>query len=354
MIYFRVDVSETIGWGHFKRCLALSEGLTHFTSTGFLLPDADPRLSRLIQNSGGELCALPNSLSYKEEISYYPVDVETIIVDLGHRKNLKEPDELLDYLFALKRKNLKIILIDGAEGDQFRHPNMPLIKAVVQPYWSSENNTPPNAEYWIQGEEYILLDKTYKNAYRKRDARSLQNILVTFGGADPQNITETVLTGLAMTKASGQLHNLIIKVIIGPSFSTALISEIENIARKIKDIELIYSPDNLLEYYQWADLCLCGSSTSRYEAGACGLPVIFTAIYSAHEELSRSFSCLGTSRYIGYYNDISAKVWCDAVVLLSQNLCLYKNMILSLEDRQKSNFGTDNLAKEIWEIVKAE
>ncbi len=354
MIYFRVDVSETIGWGHFKRCLALSKSLTNFTSTCFLISDPDARLCKLIERSGSKLYALPGKLSYKEEISYYPADSKNIIVDLGHRKNLEEPDAFLQYLLALKQNNFNVILLVGAEGDQFRHPEMPMVKALIQPYWCSANNLSPNAEHWLRGEEYTLLDQIYKHAYHKRKTKNLQNILVTFGGADPQNITVTALTGLGKAQSVGRLNNLNIKVIIGPSFSKQLTSNIEKIACTLENTDLIFSPDNLLDYYCWADLGICGSSTSRYEAAACGLPVIFTAIFSKHEKLSVNFSHFGTSQYLGYYKAVSANDWCKAVVQLFQNTQQYKNMVDALEERKTYNFGTDKLAKEVWGIFRTE
>ncbi len=352
MIYFRCDVSGKAGWGHFKRCLALAESFRVFTQACFLIPEPDDHIRQLIQNVGAALCPLPKGISYAQELPHYPDGAQNIIVDLGHRKNLDNPQDFLEYLHALDWHDYKIVIMDGLDDDSFRDERAPQVKAYVQPYWGVSENVPPSAEHWLHGAQYVLLDKIYENVYRKRTGDKIQNLLVTFGGADPQENTIRALSGLLDENANPAIKALDITVIIGPSFAETHLQGIEGLAQNKSNVRLVYRPDNLLEYYHWADLCLGGSSTSRYEAVACGVPMIFTAIYPEHKKLSQSFCAYGTAQYIGYYEDIKSAGWHDAVFSLHQTLKAYINMVNAIEKMQQSEFGTEHLVKALLKIFE--
>ena len=189
MIYFRCDVSKAIGWGNLKRCLVLAESLNKFTSTCFLMPEPNDQVIQEVEKRKSTIHAFPEGLTYRNEINYYPRDCKNLIVDLGYRQNLECPENFLEYLHDLNENNYSTIIMDGLDDDSFRDERAPTVKAYIQPYVGVNENNPPNAEYWLYGPEYTLLDKIYEGAYRKRSVDRIKNILVTFGGADPQNLS---------------------------------------------------------------------------------------------------------------------------------------------------------------------
>ena len=56
-------------------------------------------------------------------------------------------------------------------------------------------------------------------------------------------------------------------------------------------------------------LCIGGSSTTRYEAAACGLPMIFCAIYQSHVNLSKDYASFGTAEFIGSADILVSQDW---------------------------------------------
>ena len=160
MIYYRCDVSEKAGWGHLSRCLILAESLTEHTQTCFIQAAPMASVINKIKEIGATIHEVPTGLSYEQEVAYYPTELQNIIVDLGHRQNLQNPEELLKYLDALARDGKDVVIMDGLDDDSFRDQRAPRIKAYVQPYWGVNEGDPTNSEHRISGEEYTNLGRS--------------------------------------------------------------------------------------------------------------------------------------------------------------------------------------------------
>ena len=348
MIYFRCEVSETIGWGHLKRCIALASSLGNITKCCFLMVNPSEHVTQLINQSGSIIHSLPCNLSYAQEIDFYPTDAQNIIIDLCHRENLECPNALLEYLNTLNDQQYQVVIMDGLDDDSFRNELAPIAKAYVQPYWGVEEKKPPRAQHWFYGAPYVLLHQIYKNAYRERTNNNVRNILVTFGGSDPQRNTFKVTQALH----DKQFDKYQIRIIIGPSFAEQQIRQIESMVQGRNNITLIFSPKALLDHYQWADLCVGASGTSRYEAAACGLPMIFAAIYPEHIHLSQRFAAYKTARYLGYSAELTHLNWRDQFLSLLQNRESYKKMLDALNKMRQPKFSTDHLAKTLLGVFE--
>lgn len=103
---------------------------------------------------------------------------------------------------------------------------------------------------------------------------------------------------------------------------------------------------DLIPHYLWADAAIGGSSTSRYEFAAAGLPSLFASIYRYHDELSRVFAGYGTSRYLGYYEDVPASGWKNEAIHLINNHNLRDVMIHNGYKWIDRN-GTDSLVNKL-------
>ena len=118
-------------------------------------------------------------------------------------------------------------------------------------------------------------------------------------------------------------------------------------------MEVIVSPDNLLLHYDWADVCICGSGTSRYEAAANGLPVIFTSIYPEHDEISRIYATFGTARFIGPAASLLPSDWAASIMELEASPKIYDDMLTSIEHMKQEEVGGKLLARELHEVFNS-
>lgn len=345
MIFVRCDVSKTIGWGHLKRCLTLSKSMKKHISVTFLMSGFNAKADKMIRDSGCCVLKLPSDLSYQEEIKYYPDYCKNIIIDLGHRANVKDFDSFTRYLTDLKHLRYKIIVIDGLGDESYRVNSAPKIDAYIQPYWGVPLDPEPKSDSWFYGRDSVLVDRVYFDSYRKRKSNIIKNLLITFGGSDPQEITVTVLEALKNMES-----DVNVRCIVGPSFSHSLVEKIKKFQIN-QIIDIRYAPENLSEHYEWADLGICGSGGSRYEAAAAGLPILFTAIYEDHDSLSNLFSSFGTSQYIGVYSKLSTLDWMNEIKNLRNSPQCYQRMIDSIEKMRPSELGGDWLARKIQEVL---
>lgn len=349
MIYIRCDASQKIGWGHLKRSLVLAEQLNKCIKTTFLIVEPSLDMCDLVKAAGSSLIKLPQGCSYQDELQFYPPEIKHIILDLGHRQTLEAPDEFVKYLDLLTEKSVDIIIIDGLDDDEFRDLRAPRVKAYIQPYWGILSSTPPLAEHWLHGADYVLLDPEYHYAYRYRPIGEINNILLTFGGSDPQENTLKVLEGLGAI-TSNEFRT---RVVIGPSFDPKAAKKIEAFSKNHDWVGIINKPNGLKAQYEWADLCIGGSSTTRYEAASCGLPMIFTAIYKEHIKLSKSFAAFGTAKYIGFAEDLSSAHWEKEISSLLKNPKAVIKISNEIRKMKSDKPGAEQLSVELLKLFQA-
>lgn len=347
MIYFRCDASHNIGWGHLRRCSVLAEELNKLTQTTFLIKTPSQEILDFITYSGSSVIGLPDVLSYEDELKYYPPETERIILDLGHRKTLDAPADFVAYLEALEKENIETVIIDGLDDDEFRDERAPKVKAYIQPYWGV-TSTPPPADYWLFGANYVLIDPQYHYAYRHRPKGAVENILLTFGGADPHENTIKVMHGLAA------IHPIEfqLRVVVGPSFNNDAVNKIIAFSENYEWINVVMKPNGLKLHYQWADLCIGGSSTTRYEAASCGVPMLFASIYKEHKKLSETFAKFGTAHYVGYAGDLVPADWKKVMTILLKNPIIICRMIKAIKKMRTVEPGASHLSVDLAKLFK--
>ena len=349
-IYFRVEASSQIGLGNLNRCIFLSKNLNKMgVQPVFLVSHGQEIFFNQVGVDKANIIVLPLSDSYVEEVESYPLDCHFIVLDLYHFKNIENHKSLEGYINRLHDNKICIAFIDGLFEEAFR-PDKNIFFDVcmyIQPYLGAENDTPPPAVHWIKGAEYALLGKAYDDLSPKHVKEKARNILITFGGADPQEQTSVVMTALAKNDFDGH-----VRVIIGPYFSEGLKKQIQDLGVKYPLLfECLGPQDNMLSHYQWADLAIGASGSSRYEFAACGLPAIFSSISLKHSKSSKVFAEYGLACYLGYYKEITQKQWFETVLRLSNDPAVRKEMALKSQVMIKGG-GLDRLVVEILNNFK--
>ncbi len=303
MILFRTEAATDIGFAHLHRCLLLAAALRgQGAHCVFAVAQDDTAQAERVKQSGFVIAPIPSACLYADEARNYPDDVQVVLIDLQHTRNIADPSRLLALLHGLKKGQYKVVFLDAMFDEAFRHKDAPKLYAYVQPYVGAEQDTRPDCDHWLTGASYAIMTPTYRNLPQRHIKHEAKNILVTFGGADPQNLTATLLNALK------QRHDLALRVIQGPYFSDDHKNLIAGLAAYAR-AEIIDAPASLLQHYQWADIAIGSSGLSRYEFAATGLPSLFCALYSYHVRTCHIFSETGAARYLGYYKDIGDADW---------------------------------------------
>ena len=344
----RCDVGSEIGWGHFNRCIILGKELCRYFEITFVVRSNQPEKIKNLLKGLFNHVIIPNHLELIDEIKYYPKDQNFIVLDISHIKNLRKTHELKRYFNSVLHYGIQIIYIDGDGDELLKTTDNPLFLAYIQPYMSVSAYPTIKTRFYLSGLDYLLVNPIYFVPKVSKKDQLVKNFLITFGGSDPQWITKDVLEGISSTKHQSKFF----KIVVGPSFSSQLITLLEERSKKYKNIELVYAPENLLYLYKWAHLCIGASSTTRFEAAVCGIPMIFVALYPEQEVLSINYEKLGFAKYLGLYKQLLPKHWATIISAYYSNNAIYSKMASELDRQSFIGLGPQNLANKINEICK--
>ena len=173
---FRIDITHSIGYGHFFRSFALAKSLLieDECRVMFMLKidktvDKTYIKTRLVESSI-ELYFLNWSVAPKCELSLI-VDLQpsAIFLDLSHSINMQSCSHYVSYINNFQCIDAKLILIDGLCKESLNDEKLNSIDVVVQPYIFNLKNKPTHAKLWLAGKFNLIIDDLYLRQCRKID-----------------------------------------------------------------------------------------------------------------------------------------------------------------------------------------
>jgi len=261
-ILIRVDGYREIGYGHIYRMLTLANSLIDheilFVSNGVYRSGI-----RLIKESNYPINIFHSDEEYDQIIEKFAPDI--IFNDIL--------DTDWDYIKKLKKRNIYVVNFEDL-GEGAKEANL-VINALY------EKKRFLNNYYW--GKEYYILREEFYLVNRKTINEKVKNILITFGGTDPNNYTLRVLKILNEL----QLDDIKIYIILGLGYQNqeSLSHFINNI-----DLDLLLKHDvnNISKYMYKSDLIFTSGGRTVYEIASIGTPTI--VLYQNEREMLHSFA----------------------------------------------------------------
>ena len=288
-VVFRVDASIQIGIGHVMRCLSLADEIKRLPSNiYFICRTLNGHLKKLINQKGYEVVLLPDlEIEYKN--SGYNSDFEGWLKlfwlqDANETISIVKNDNLdwlivdhysIDYRWHEKLKNLskKIMVIDDLAN---RKLNCDLLLDQTHGRkFEDYSHLVNNGCELLLGAKYALLRPEFfeyrSDAINKRkEIFSINNILITMGGMDFNNITNRVIKTLFSVNWNQKpTINVVLNELAPNIQSIKALSENSNFK-----INIIISPDNMAELMLEADLAIGASGSSAWERCSLGLPTL--------------------------------------------------------------------------------
>lgn len=262
----RADGGSAIGFGHLMRCLALMEEwmdrggrcLWATTDEEVLKKVASPRTGL----ATAQIKVSPGSEEDARETSRLAEDwrADWVLADLYQIQPRY-------FQGAGKGESHWAILSDGPLEITAR------VDAVLSPGPQAVPDffpgRAPDCDL-LTGLDYTLLRKEIREGIFKAEPPDFcQNILVTFGGSDPEDLTWLILTAAHDNPA---LFRLNWRVILGGGYRGRCSPKPENFPHL--KIEYICNASSMSVHYAWADLIVCSASTTLWEALYSGLPAL--------------------------------------------------------------------------------
>jgi CMP-N-acetylneuraminic acid synthetase/spore coat polysaccharide biosynthesis predicted glycosyltransferase SpsG len=245
-ILFVVTGNETVGLGHVYNTLLLANDILNHNIT--FLVDIQSQMAYDKIASKNYPVVIQHCENIIDDIKLQSADI--IIND--------RLDTDVNYIDELKKLNLKVINFEDL-GDGAKKADL-VINAIYPEKQVLKNH--------FFGHDYFILRDEFIYSSQKEVKKDIENILITFGGVDPNNYTKKVIETIY---DYCQSNNISITVIAGFGYTKY------DTLKEFKDITILENVTNISKYMLESDLIFTSAGRTTYEIASIGIPTIVLA-----------------------------------------------------------------------------
>lgn len=303
-VVFRTDGNTQTGLGHLMRCLALAQQLERFNVTVCFAVKSDSVPYCLSRHDWvGQIIVVPDCSSEQEvvwlkEQSAF-IEADWLVVD-GYQFDQ-------EYRQALKHTKKRMALFDDNNNSGQLYADL-VINGASDAEKLNYDATAPGAAYCL-GERYRVLRQEFSLA-EPIDFAQRQDLLISFGGSDPLNMTLPLLESLQPLGA-----DMPIRVITGAAYQ-------KNEAVQAFSLESTLNIQHLPNHQMMADafsrarLVISAAGGSQFELMATGTPSMLVIVADNQRMAS---------------NTAAEQGWCEVIDLaITQNVQVIARRALTL------------------------
>ena len=313
-LVIRVDANTRIGTGHLMRCIALAQAWQRKKGRVTFLSNCESELLRR------RICLEGFEFIFVEQSHPHAADLKQVFRLLKHNRI----DDLapwlvldgyhfdLDYQKSVHDAGYRLLVIDDFNhlpsycADILLNQNI----GAEQLCYCCGGHT-----HQIFGSQFVLL-RTEFSAWRCWE-RKISNvgsrILITMGGADPDNVTHKVITLLQRLHLDG------LKATIVTGASNPHIEAVQTACeRSVFPIRLVRDAQNMPELMAWADICISGAGTTSWELAYMGLPQVILILAENQLRVADNLERYRLALNFGWYSEIN----CDEFLVRLRDLIL--------------------------------
>ncbi|MHC5936951.1 UDP-2,4-diacetamido-2,4,6-trideoxy-beta-L-altropyranose hydrolase [Nostoc sp.] len=299
-LFIRVDASTQIGTGHVMRCLALAQA---WQDAGgqviFVMATEVPDLKTRLKAEGMEVIHLPlpvqiGSAEDAEATAKLArqLNASWVVVD-GYHFGVK-------YQEIIKEFELKLLFIDDYGHAKQYHADIVLnqnIHAYEGLYINRQSYT-----QLLLGTSYSLLRREFWQwrGWQRSLPLIAKKLLVTLGGADPDNVTLKVIQGLQQVEVDG-LEAVVVVGASNPHYEQ-LRSASQNLQFPIR---LERNVMNMPDLMAWADVAVTAGGSTCWELAFMGLPSLVIILAENQQASTEKLEAMGVVVNLGWHENIS-------------------------------------------------
>ncbi|HSY60889.1 MAG TPA: UDP-2,4-diacetamido-2,4,6-trideoxy-beta-L-altropyranose hydrolase [Cytophaga sp.] len=274
-IVFRADGNSEIGLGHVMRCIALCEMLKELFQLKFAIQNPSAAIQNILNTSVSDVIALPETFNYTQDANNFlsVISKEDLIVLDGYYFDAH-------YQKKIKVHCSKLIYIDDlVSGHQYADVIINHNGLVQAADYDAEAGTT-----FLLGTQYALVRKEFFDA--KTDLingiknNSSISVLINLGGADPENVSLSILNTLLSKK---DLYS--ITLIIGAANKNTETFKAFNAAANVH-IKKGLSADEMIDEINRCTVAIVSCSTIAYEVSILNKP--FVGVLTASNQQSNA------------------------------------------------------------------
>lgn len=262
-ILLKTDSTDIIGTGHIFRCISLASKLTNHDVV-FLLDEKKPIGIELVSKENYPIITHNGDKDLMEKILEFNPDI--VVNDIL--------DTDVDYMGQLKDLGYFIINFEDI-GPGTQYANL-----VFDALYENESNIP---NVYSGPDYYMLRGEFYYHSF-KYVQEEVNEVLLTFGGTDPNNLTEKTLEAII---DSGFDKSITVILGIGYKDKTGIKNRYENNI----NVRILENVKNMSDYMAAADLIFTSAGRTMYEVASLAVPCV--CICQNEREMTHSFGVRG-------------------------------------------------------------
>ncbi|MBU1196536.1 MAG: UDP-2,4-diacetamido-2,4,6-trideoxy-beta-L-altropyranose hydrolase [Proteobacteria bacterium] len=297
-LFIRADATISMGTGHIMRCIALGQAWKkQGGAVSFISHSPSKAITNRLDAEGFDLIRIKGICPDTQ-------DIETTLDILCNPALYEKPPSsygdqwvVLDgyhftpeYQKAITGKGLNLLVIDDYNHLDQYHATLLLNQNLGSDRY---HYVCPDDTTKLSGTQYIMLRSEFLTAKPIQKNACVNNILVTMGGSDPNNLT------LKVIEAINEITHpdLKFKIIVGPDnpntgyLKTTFSSQNSN-------TELIENAD-MPQMMAWADLAVTAGGSTCWELCYMAVPFIITTVAQNQIELSCALEQAGAAVCMG-------------------------------------------------------
>lgn len=316
-LIFRADASASIGTGHVMRCLTLAGALAKKgVDVSFICREHDGHLCDLIEERGFAVHRLP---APAEGFTVEAIPAHAAWLGTTWQKDADQtgaviktlgvkPDWLVVDHYALDSRWEhalcplvgRIFVIDDL-ADRTHGCDLLLDQNLFADMQTRYTGKVPKDCRLLLGPEYALLQPIYAELHDRIPPREgpVQRILISFGGADRDNLTGRALAAFL------SLNRPDIDVDVVISDSSPYTSEIRTKAAGHANIHLHGNLPTLAPLMTRADLAIGAAGTTSWERLCLGLPALVVTLAENQRPIADELHRQGLIRWLGHKGEVS-------------------------------------------------
>ncbi|MBZ9636017.1 cytidylyltransferase domain-containing protein [Clostridium sp. FP1] len=280
----KTEASEDKGLGHIKRMMALGQFLNENKNNGVRYAINYDEISKNILEGKGYIFDYNYAESEEELIrlikEYEPdiliIDVQKLEGSTNYNfENIKKQSGVKKIILIdkyIKNNFVDLMIIQGIQSDEF------------------EEKVKGNNKV-LHGFKTVFIN----NDFRKVEWQPKNEIVISFGGTDINNLTTKMIELLNNIDIK---TNYVYKIIVGPYFK--FINEIKQELTKFKyKYKIVINPKNVAEEIKNCKLGITYYGVSFYEFKFLGIPTIDIVSDEIYESEFQKMSNLGIGNYCG-------------------------------------------------------
>jgi len=295
--------------GHLMRCLDFASYASKNSVNPIFLTSASSAKERI--DTKGFECILisKNYIHALQEIKSIKISYSSkvMLLDINYCSTVEQMHEYFDFLQELKTLDLFLITFEDLSSEVFP------ADIVIIPYVGIELlkvQKKPRSQYLL-GPKFFPVREEFLNVTKKQSPKNVENILVTMGGCDPNQITIKVVKALSKLN-----HNIHAVVVLG-NLSQISDDQIHVLLNNfVGSFQVIRDVQNMAELMNQSQLAITNSGLTKYEMAHMGVPAIAISNNRKHANLMDDFANYGTVVHLGNNEDVTAENILGAVTAL--------------------------------------